>query len=230
MSTHHRNESSGISRTYVRAVAGRRGYADGVETAVPAPWQPSLLGDEPVAVDDPPTVLQRHDLGRGAWYELGPGWVRGADRLFAAVMDGAPWAAHERPMYDRTVVEPRLTTRLWESPPEPLPEMAAALSRRYGVELTAISANLYRDGRDSVAWHGDRVGRGRRETVVALVSLGSARRFLLRPTGGGRSVRLTPSHGDLLVLGGTCQRTWQHSVPKCASAGPRISVMFREAY
>jgi alkylated DNA repair dioxygenase AlkB len=201
-----------------------------VETGVPAAWQPSLLGDEPVGFDVSSAALDRHDLGRGAWYELAAGWVRGADRLFTAVMDGAPWASHERPMYDRTVVEPRLTTRLWETPPDPLPEMAAALSRRYAVDLSAISANLYRDGRDSVAWHGDRVGRGRRETVVALVSLGSARRFLLRPTGGGRSVRLTPGHGDLLVLGGTCQRTWQHSVPKCASAGPRISVMFREAY
>jgi alkylated DNA repair dioxygenase AlkB len=201
-----------------------------VETGVPEAWQPSLLGDEPIAFDASAAAVERHDLGRGAWYELGPGWVRGADRLFTTVMEGAPWASHERPMYDRTVVEPRLTTRLWEEPPDPLPAMADALSRRYGVDLSAISANLYRDGRDSVAWHGDRVGRSRRETVVALVSLGSARRFLLRPTGGGRSVRLTPGHGDLLVLGGTCQRTWQHSVPKCASAGPRISVMFREAY
>ncbi len=201
-----------------------------METGVPDVWQPSLLGDEEIGFDASPAALVRHDLGRGAWYEQAAGWVRGADRLFTTVMDGAPWASHERPMYDRTVVEPRLTTRLWEVPPDPLPGMAAALSERYGVDLSAISANLYRDGRDSVAWHGDRVGRGRRETVVALVSLGSARRFLLRPNGGGRSVRLAPGHGDLLVLGGTCQRTWQHSVPKSASAGPRISVMFREAY
>jgi alkylated DNA repair dioxygenase AlkB len=133
-------------------------------------------------------------------------------------------------MYDRTVVEPRLTTRVWDDPPEPLPAMAAALGRHYGTDLATVSANLYRDGRDSVAWHGDRVGRRRAEAVVAIVSLGSPRRFLLRPKGGGRSLRLMPGPGDLLVLGGTCQRTWQHSVPRCAAAGPRVSVMFRESY
>jgi alkylated DNA repair dioxygenase AlkB len=133
-------------------------------------------------------------------------------------------------MYDRIVAEPRLTTRAWDDPPAPLPAMADALSAHYGCDLSTVSANLYRDGRDSVAWHGDRVGRQRQHTIVAIVSLGEPRRFLLRPVVGGRSIRLTPGSGDLLVLGGTCQRTWQHSVPKCAHAGPRISVMFREAY
>ena len=193
-------------------------------------WQPSLLGDEQPAFDPALAGLERRDLGSGAWCDVLGGWVTGADRLFAQLTDAAPWAAHERPMYDRTVAEPRLTTRAWADPPAPLPAIAAALSRHYGCDLSTVSANLYRDGRDSVAWHGDRVGRRRSQTVVAIVSLGAPRRFLLRPTGGGRSIRLTPGAGDLLVLGGTCQRTWQHSVPKCAAAGPRISVMFREAY
>jgi len=193
-------------------------------------WQPSLLGDEHPAFDPSMRGVERRDLGAGAWYDLLAGWATGADTLFTVVNEAAPWAAHERPMYDRTVAEPRLTTRLWSGAPAPLPAMAAALSRHYGVDLSTISANLYRDGRDSVAWHGDRIGRRRSETVVAILSLGEPRRFLLRPTGGGRSVRLTPAHGDLVVLGGTCQRTWQHCVPKCAVAGPRISVMFREGY
>ena len=107
---------------------------------------------------------------------------------------------------------------------------APSLAARYGVRFDILGLNLYRGGADSVAWHGDRVGRRRSHTVVAIVSLGAPRRFLLRPVGGGPSLRLTPASGDLLVLGGTCQRTWQHSVPKCASAGPRISVMFREWY
>jgi alkylated DNA repair dioxygenase AlkB len=102
------------------------------------------------------------------------------------------------------------------------------LSARYGLDLSAVSANLYRDGRDSVAWHGDTLGRQVATTVVAIVSLGSVRPFLLRPKGGGPSVRYRPGHGDLLVLGGTCQRTWDHAVPKVASAGTRISLMFRE--
>ena len=94
--------------------------------------------------------------------------------------------------------------------------------------LVAITANLYRDGNDSVAWHGDRIGRKHADTVVAILSLGSTRRFLLRPDGGGPSIRYELAPGDLIVLGGTCQKTWEHCVPKRAWAGPRISVMFRE--
>jgi alkylated DNA repair dioxygenase AlkB len=142
----------------------------------------------------------------------------------------APWAHHMRRMYDQVVDEPRLTTREWPDPPPAVGRLDAALSHRYGLGIHVVSANLYRDGNDSVAWHGDRIGRLRDETVVAILSLGATRRFLLRPKGGGSSVRLTPNAGDLLVMGGTCQRTWEHSIPKCASAGPRISVMFREAY
>jgi alkylated DNA repair dioxygenase AlkB len=197
---------------------------------VPLTWQPSLLADEHPAFDPTLAGLERRDLGSGAWYDLLTGWVAGADALFADIVEAAPWAANERRMYDRMVAEPRLTARAWVDPPPPLPAMASALSEHYGRDLTTISANLYRNGRDSVAWHGDRVGRLRDDTVVAIVALGAPRRFLLRPAGGGRSLRLTPGSGDLLVLGGTCQRTWQHSVPKCTSAGPRISVMFREQY
>lgn len=193
-------------------------------------WQPSLLGDEPPGFDPELAGLVRRDLGSGAWIETLDGWVQGADRLFTLVNEAAPWASHERHMYDRRVVDPRLTTGAWDDPPPPLPAMAAALSAHYGTDLSVVSANLYRDGRDSVAWHGDRVGRRQSQTVVAILSLGSRRRFLLRPTGGGASLRLAPAAGDLVVLGGTCQRTWQHTVPKCASAGPRVSVMFREAY
>lgn len=193
-------------------------------------WQPSLLAETPVSFDPALSGLERHDLGSGAWYDLVPSWVGGADALFALVADAAPWAEHERPMYDRVVVEPRLTTRAWVTPPDPILDLARALTAHYGTDLRTVSANLYRDGRDSVAWHGDRVGRRRSHTVVCILSLGASRRFLLRPNGGGESVRLAPGSGDLLVLGGTCQRTWQHSVPKCAAAGPRISVMFRESY
>jgi alkylated DNA repair dioxygenase AlkB len=154
--------------------------------------------------------------------------VRGADALFEGVLEGADWKRRTRTMWEKVVDEPRLTTGGWDDPPPPMPAMGDALSGRYGVDLSAVSANLYRDGADSVAWHGDTSGRRRETTVVAIVSLGEPRRFLLRPKGGGRSICLVPAHGDLVVLGGTCQRTWDHSVPKCASAGARISLMFRE--
>jgi alkylated DNA repair dioxygenase AlkB len=193
-------------------------------------WQPSLLDEPTPAFDADFRTAARRDLGAGAWLDVVCGWVQGADALFAAVLDDAPWAEHERWMYERKVVEPRLTTRAWPDPPPVVGEMAAALTERYGRDLSVVSANLYRDGRDSVAWHGDRVGRRQEETVVAILSLGSPRRFLLRPTGGGRSLRFVPQPGDLLVMGGTIQRTWQHCVPKVARAAPRVSVMFREWY
>ena len=193
-------------------------------------WQPSLLGFEPARFTFDVGMARRRFLGDGAWVDLVPGALSGAEALFDEILAAAPWAAHERPMYDRIVREPRLTTRRWPDPPPLVADMAERLTHHYGCDLGVVSANLYRDGGDSVAWHGDRVGRVRAETVVAILSLGAPRRFLLRPKGGGSSVRYVPAAGDLLVMGGTCQRTWEHTVPKCASSGPRISVMFREGY
>jgi alkylated DNA repair dioxygenase AlkB len=112
-----------------------------------------------------------------------------------------------------------------------LAEVAAALTERYGVAFASVGCNLYRDGRDSVAWHGDRVARDLPEATIAIVSLGAHRPFKLRPRGGGPSIDHRLGRGDLLVMGGSCQRTWQHTVPKVAVAeGPRISVTFRHAY
>jgi alkylated DNA repair dioxygenase AlkB len=193
-------------------------------------WQASLLGGAGPSFDPSFDGARRRFLGAGAWVDVVPGWLSGADALFADVLASAPWGAHERWMYDRMVAEPRLTTQRWRAPPAPIPAMADALTARYGFDLTVVTANLYRDGDDSVAWHGDRIGRTRSEATVAILSLGATRRFLLRPKGGGASVRYAPAAGDLLVLGGSCQRTWEHSVPKVAVAGPRVSVMFREAY
>jgi len=193
-------------------------------------WQPSLLGFETPSFRFEHGMARRRFLGDGAWVDHVPGVLAGADALFDEILAAAPWAAHDRPMYDRIVREPRLTTRRWQDPPPLVTEISGKLTAHYGCDLGIVSANLYRDGNDSVAWHGDRVGRVRSETVVAILSLGAPRRFLLRPKGGGSSVRYVPAAGDLLVMGGTCQRTWEHTVPKCSSSGPRVSVMFREAY
>ncbi len=193
-------------------------------------WQPSLLGLEPPGFTLDIGMARRRFLGAGAWVDHIRGAVRGTEALFDEVLEEAPWASHDRPMFERVVVEPRLTTQRWPDPPPLIATMADVLSTHYACDIGVVSANLYRDGRDSVAWHGDRIGRVRAETVVAILSLGSTRRFLLRPKGGGASVRSLPLAGDLVVMGGTCQRTWEHSIPKCATSGPRISVMFREAY
>ena len=204
-------------------------------TLLTTPLQPTLLDtcDGP-AVDRDFTTAHRRELSDGAWVEVVPGWVTGADRLFDAVLDASEWASHEMLMYDEVVPQPRLQTtwRLGDLPREldVLRAMGAALADRYRTALPRVTANLYRDGRDSVAWHGDRVARDLPESVVAVVSLGHRRPFRLRPRSGGSSIVLTPGRGDLVVMGGSCQRTWQHAVPKVAQAGPRISVMFREAW
>src|SRR3954464_11320920 len=140
-------------------------------------------------------------------------------------------------MYDKVVAVPRLLSFFDEHDPSPDPDLVdakAKLDTHYAAELGERFATaglcLYRDGRDSVAWHGDRIGRGNSEdTMVALIVLGAPRALLLRPRGGGGpTIRHDLGHGDLLVMGGSCQRTWEHAVPKTARpVGPRISVQFR---
>lgn len=197
-------------------------------------WQASLFDSGDVGFDAAFSGSRRHDLTDGAWVEEVRQWVHGADELFAELLDAAPWRQRDMWMYDRRVAEPRLTHswRLDEEEPSlpVLREMAESLSDRYGEAFTQVGANLYRDGSDSVAWHGDRVARDLPEATVAIVSLGAARPFKLRPKGGGRAVTYLPQRGDLLVLGGSSQRTWEHAVPKVRSSGPRISVQFRHAY
>ena len=182
--------------------------------------------------------LRRTVLTRGAWVDHLPGWLAGADQLFDDLVDQVPWRAERRQMYERVVDVPRLLAHYGESDPLPHPllvEGRETLSRHYAAELgepfRTSGLCFYRDGRDSVAWHGDRIGRGRHEdTMVAILSLGEARKLMLRPNGGGAGKTLTFAlgHGDLLVMGGSCQRTWEHCVPKSSRpCGPRISVQYR---
>ncbi|MFD9209437.1 alpha-ketoglutarate-dependent dioxygenase AlkB [Streptomyces sioyaensis] len=179
---------------------------------------------------------RRTVLGDGAWLDLLPGWLSGADTLFARLAAEVPWQAERRRMYEQVVDVPRLLAFYGSDDPLPHPVLAEAreaLSAHYADELgepfTTAGLCYYRDGRDSVAWHGDRIGRGRREnTMVAILSVGEPRDLLLRPRRGGRSVRRPLGHGDLIVMGGSCQRTWEHAIPKTArAAGPRISIQFR---
>jgi alkylated DNA repair dioxygenase AlkB len=180
--------------------------------------------------------VRRTVLSHGAWVDLRRGWVTGADALFERLLSAVPWRAERRAMYDRVVDVPRLLCFYGEGAALPDPVLAAArdaLTGHYRAELgeplCTAGLCLYRDGRDSVAWHGDTIGRGSTEdTVVAIVSLGTPRALLLRPRDGGPAIRHEIGHGDLLVMGGSCQRTWEHAVPKTARpTGPRISVQFR---
>lgn len=198
-------------------------------------FQGSLLDlDAAPSFDRRFSGIRRHRLPAGAWIDRLPGWVAAADGLFTTALDALDW--HEgterirgtevaRPRLVATARQDRLPARL-----DVLAEMSEALSERYGVRLDRITCNLYRDGRDSVAWHGDRIARGLPQATVAIVSLGEPRPFRLRPREGGSSMSWPAGRGDLLVMGGSCQRTCEHSIPKVAAAGPRIAVMFRHAY
>ncbi len=178
----------------------------------------------------------RMQLAGGAWVDVQHGWLREGVDLLADLLAMNDWRAERRQMYDNTVDVPRLTRfyRAHEAVPWPaLVDARARLSKHYrdelGEDLESIGMCLYRNGRDSVTWHGDTLGRGAtHDTVVAVLSLGAARTFALRQRGGGDSFRLVLDHGDLLVMGGSCQRTWEHAVPKTArTVGPRVSVQFR---
>jgi alkylated DNA repair dioxygenase AlkB len=196
-------------------------------------WQPSLLATgETVDIDRSFLTLERIQLDDDSWVDNAPGWVTGADRLFEEVLAGRDWGQRSRRMYDQKVREPRLTapwnTQSGEALEPPiLEEIRRALSERYGREFDSVGFNLYRDGQDSVAWHADRLRKDVPDPIVALVSLGEPRKFLLRPKGGGRSRAFLLGRGDLLVTGGQTQKTWEHSVPKVARAGPRISLAYR---
>lgn len=179
--------------------------------------------------------VRRRQLDHGAWVDLRPGWLTGATGLFERLVEVVPWRAERRRMYDATLPVPRLTAHYAADQrlPDPLLDrLRGDLATHYAAALPEGFASaglcLYRDGRDSVAWHGDRIGRGaRHDTMVAILSLGAPRALLLRPRGGGASLRFTLGSGDLLVMGGSCQRTWDHAVPKVTGAGPRLSVQFR---
>lgn len=202
-------------------------------------YQPSMLD---FAAAEPAlgslAGLRRRELSRGAWVDHLPGWLQGSDAVLQALLAQVDWRAERRWMYDGEVVVPRLLRWYGEGEPLPHPVLAQArdeLGAHYAAELAEpfVTAGmcLYRDGRDSVAWHGDTIGRSaRQDTLVAILSFGSPRALLLRPRGGGASLRYPLGHGDLLVMGGSCQRTWEHAIPKTArGAGPRVSVQLRPA-
>jgi alkylated DNA repair dioxygenase AlkB len=200
--------------------------------------QASLLDDLDDALGLRPLApIRRTELDHGAWVDVRPGWLTGAGSLFEKLVREVPWQAERRQMYDRVVDVPRLLSFYDESArlPDPVLDQARTeLSRHYAAELgepfRTAGLCYYRDGRDSVAWHGDTIGRGSTEdTMVAIVSVGAPRALLLRPRGGGgKTLRYALGLGDLIVMGGSCQRTWEHAVPKTAKpVGPRISIQFR---
>jgi alkylated DNA repair dioxygenase AlkB len=191
--------------------------------------QRSLFGTgDPGLAPDP--VFEHVDLGSQSWVDVARSWFAGGDVLLDELMETVAWRQGRRRMYDRTLDDPRLSH--WFADGEALPhpvmsDVRAALEARYLVDLGAMGLNYYRDGRDSVAFHRDRELRELDDTIVAIVTLGARRPFLVRPVGGGRSRDFAPASGDLLVMGGACQQHFEHGIPKVARAGPRVSMTWR---
>ncbi len=211
-----------------RTPGSRWGTRSGAQAEV-APFQGDLFAQGQPSVDAS-ARLEHLDLGGRSWIDLAPRWLLGADELLEQFAARLRWTRAERPMYGQMVEEPRLGAHLRPRSagvPGVVGEMAEALGGRYRCRFNSVWVNYYRGGQDSVAWHRDQIGVDPADTVVAIVSLGGPRRFLLRPAGGGRSRAFTLASGDLLVMGGSCQQDWEHSIPKVASAPPRMSVTFR---
>jgi len=217
--------------------------------------QLSLLDQFGPCPDESFAGLSRRQLEGDAWVDYSPQWMAGQRAFLDLMVETCDWEKHRRVMYDRLVDVPRLVAGApgsqWdvegddgmyeqlrhtasaarvEEARAHLARMAAMLSVRYRRVLDSVSLGFYRDGRDSVSFHGDKMGTLRKDTVVAIVSVGAPRNFLLRPARAreGRTHSYRFGQGDLLVMGGTCQDTWEHAVPKMAHAGPRVSIMFRE--
>jgi alkylated DNA repair dioxygenase AlkB len=194
------------------------------------PLQISLFGEGPPVPDAGFTDLARLDLDVESWLDYAPGWLSGDASLYAILAETVPWEQPEVRMYEKMVRTPRLVGRVDVASHPVLGEMIEMVSDRYRIRMDRVSAGWYRTGADSVAWHGDRIARELPHSIVATVSLGGPRRFLIRPKGGGESTAFDLGGGDLVVMGGACQRLWEHTIPKVGSAPPRIALMFRHGY
>jgi alkylated DNA repair dioxygenase AlkB len=195
-------------------------------------WQGSLFGLGEPEVDRSFSGIRRIELDATSWLDHHGGWLLGADVVFAELVARVTWRQRRVRMYDRMLDEPRLTS-WWAQggeAPVPLPildDMRCVLADRYDRAFDSIGLNLYRSGADSVAWHGDRLRHTHVDPIVAIVSVGAPRPFLVRPRGGGTSQCFLLGQGDLFVMGGACQHDWEHTVPKVARASPRLSITYR---
>ncbi|HAQ22194.1 MAG TPA: alpha-ketoglutarate-dependent dioxygenase AlkB [Acidimicrobiaceae bacterium] len=195
-------------------------------TPATAPLQSTIFALEPFEITDAALGVQESHLDHSCRVIHLPHWVMGADRLYFELLESLPWRKHQRWIIDHAVVEPRLSTSIQEPSPE-MVSLADALEVLLHRPFVASWANLYRDGTDGVAWHGDRFRPGSTHDDVALVSFGGPRTFRIRPRGGGASLQWTLRSGDLLVMSGPVQQHYEHCIPKVACAGPRISIAFR---
>jgi alkylated DNA repair dioxygenase AlkB len=203
-------------------------------TVTPMPVPPA----EPALAAEPD--VERLDLGDGAWVDVARGFLDPVDGLFQQLSEGLDWQQGRIFRYERWDDEPRLGAYRRLDQPAPHPVLIDAtrwLTHRYGHRFEGYALAWYRDGRDGQAFHRDRDLRWLDDTIIAVLTVGARRPWLLRPRtnrhrheleAGGATHDLAPGPGDLLVMGGRCQDAWEHSVPKVrAPVAGRISVQWR---
>ncbi|MDR7194345.1 alpha-ketoglutarate-dependent dioxygenase AlkB family protein [Luteimonas terrae] len=180
-----------------------------------------------------------------------PHWlpVAEADALFEALHIDIPWARHRLRIFGREIEAPRLSCWIGDPDatyrysgtrfvPQPWPAALApvrdAVSEAAGIAFNSVLANLYRDGQDAMGWHSDDERELGPRPVIASLSLGATRRFVLKaraPDADGVVARhvLALPHGSLLVMRGDTQALYRHALPRTARpVGPRINLTFRK--
>ncbi len=177
--------------------------------------------------------FERTDLDDGSWIEITRGYLTNADTVFAHLRDTVPWQQGKVWRYEKWVDDPRLGAGgSLRTPHHPvLAEVQLALQRQYKVKFDGFGLGYYRDSRDSVAMHRDRELKWLDDTVVAILTTGARRPFLVQRTNTrdrSTAVDLAPASGDLMVFGGPFQQNWLHGVPKTRHAvHGRISAQWR---
>jgi len=161
-----------------------------------------------------------------------------ADRYYRHLLDNSPWIQRKRPMYDRVVLDPRLTAyyggergHAWTPV---LLEIKEKVEAQCGIQFNRVLLNYYRDGNDSVAWHADTLPSDGKHHAIASVTLGEARHFKVRhkkyPNDKELQADIPLKHGSFLLMGEDMQYFYEHHVPKTARpVGPRINLTFRIA-
>lgn len=205
-----------------------------MNTSAPNPLhaQSDLFGssDTHFSIDTSFKTARRFALDDHSWIEIVPDWMSGASLLYEQMRSSVLWLEHDRRMFNKVIREPRMTAvyqTLAEVPEQRLLQAVSALSNHYGVVYDGLWMNLYRDGQDSTGWHRDHRSCKKLDCIVPVLTLGTTRRFLVKPIKGGSAMTFKPSSGDLVVMGGRSQQDWVHCVPKEPGvADARISVNF----
>ena len=196
-------------------------------------WQQCLFAFEEPSIDATFATMTRTWLDDESWVDHAPLWLHGADRIFGELIAVLPWKQREVTMYDRRLPEPRLTA--WCNTSSPtlercavLGDARAALTQHYAqaVRLDRFQPLPRRARLGGMALRPRAVSGSRIRPSPSSAPANLARSTYVR-RGGGPSRSWQLGHGDLFVMGGSCQHDWQHCVPKVALAGPRLSIMFR---